>query len=580
MEHFVMVNKNRQACHLCLHLRKIVPLIIAAFLSIVSMQLVAATGEELAEEARNRTERLLREKAEQKAFEAQIADPSKPIQLPEPDQLPEFDQEEVCFDIDDIQVEGLFAKKIRAQGKQYIGQCIGQETISAYIRVINQQLLADGFITSRAVLPEQNLTEGILIIRVLAGKIEAIIFPEDYDALWQHALPLSVGNVLNMRDLEQGIDQLNRLNSQDVELKIEPGSDAGQSKLVAYIKNSKPWQYSLATDDNGSEDTGKYPLSTTLTLSNFLNVQDVITYSTSQDADTNDEAGSTSESISLSIPFGYWTATLDLNRFDYYQIVEGEVLRPTISGFGHDEKLTLDHVAFRNNRIKLSWSFGIKKRTRRSFTDDSENLPQSRNLTNVFLSTNYRHYLGSNVLNISANLDQGVELLNSEKVDNSAPASQEQPDYRFYSLNASLNAPLTLFDKELNFSSQFRLQYAATPLYSLDWFTNGGRYTVRGFTSDESLSAGDGWRWRNDLTIPFTVSNHTISSYVGLDVGGVSAAEDDNVEDGTIMGMTLGAKGQLAGWSYDVFASRPIFLAGPFAKGECCQAGFSLSYDF
>ncbi|TBR44984.1 ShlB/FhaC/HecB family hemolysin secretion/activation protein [Marinomonas agarivorans] len=562
----------------------IMPLAIAAFFSCFNNEILAATADQLTEQASNRAERLLREKAEQEAFEAQIADPSKPVQLPEPDELPDFSEEEVCFSIKNIEVEGVLAESIHAQGEQYIGKCIGQQTVSAYIQVINQQLLSKGLITTRAVLPEQNLAEGILRIQVLAGTIEEIIFPADYKAIWRHALPMKAGDVLNMRDLEQGIDQLNRLNSQDIELKVEPGDEAGKSNVVAYIKNAKPWQYSLSTDDNGSEDTGKYPLSKTLTLNNLFNIQDVLTYSTSQDADTNDDAGSTSENLSLSVPFGYWTLSMDLSRFDYKQTVIGDIETFVLTGFGHDEKLTVDHVAFRDNSVKLSWSFGLKKRTRRNFNDDVEKLVQTRHLTNLFLSGNYRHYLGSTILNMSATVDQGVELLNSEKVDRSPAAkaaNSAQPNYRLYSLSASLNAPFSVLEKQLTYSGQFRLQYADTPLYSLDWFTNGGRYTVRGFSSDESLSAATGWRLRNDVTVPFSIGDYSTSSYVGIDVGGVSATETDNVEDGLLMGMALGVKGNIKELNYDFFVSQPIFYPGPFTEeGACCQAGFSLSYSF
>lgn len=556
------------------------PLFITALFSMLAANLNAATNEELAEEARNAADRLVRERIEQKAFEAQIADPSRPVQLPDVEELPEFGQEQVCFVIEDIQVEGLLSNLMRETGAQYINECIGRETITTYIRVLNQQLLAEGYITSRAVLPEQDLSKGILAIEVLAGRIEEIVFPDDYDAIWQHALPMSAGDVLNMRDLEQGIDQLNRLSSQSIELKVEPGSQSGVSKVVAYIKDAKVWNYSLSTDDNGSSSTGKYPLSTSLTLNNMLKIQDVISYSTSLDADTDDTGGSTSESLSLSVPFGYWILDVSLSQFDHYQEIVGDITSFTSSGLGHDEKVTLNHVAFRDNTIKLSWSIGLKKRTRKSFISDTEIDTQRRNLTDLELEGSYRHYLNGKVIDVSIGLNQGVDLFNAQEVDDSASSDEAQPNYRFYSINASLNAPLTLFDKQLNLASQFRLQQADTPLYSLDWFSNGGRYTVRGFSSDESLGAEQGWRLRNDLTIPLTIKSYALSSYIGLDVGGVSGEGSEDIDEKTIMGLTLGAKGKLFGANYDVFMSQPFLLKGPYAEGKCCEAGFSLSYSF
>jgi len=522
-------------------------------------------------------ERQQREKAQQREFEEAIADPKKPIQLPEIEPLPDFTEEDVCFSIKNIEVSGLLSDWIRNAGVAYIDECVGHQSISAFVRQINQQLLYKGYVTSRAILPEQDLSLGILTILVQEGKVESIVFPDDYEKFWKNAIPITVGGVLNMRDLEQGIDQLNRLASQNIELKIEPGNEHGASKIVAYITPSKPWHYNLYIDDSGSDSTGSYPLATTLTLDNSLKIQDIFTYSTSLAADTNDTKGSTSETFSLSIPLGYWLLKLSANQFASYQALVTETQIFETSSIGHDEEANLDHVLFRDNKTKLSWSVGIKKRTRRSFLSDAEFENQRRNLTHIELAGNYRRYLQNAVLNISLNMKQGVDLLNAEKTD---PDSTVQPDFRLYGMSAAYNMPVNLFDKDLNFASQFTLQQAASELYSLDWFSNGSRYTVRGFSSDESLAAAQGWRLKNDLTIPMSIKEYPISSYIGWDFGVVSGKGTEKIDDTSLMGITLGAKGKLYDIDYDVFIARPFLLYGPEAKDSCCEAGFSLSVSF
>ena len=49
------------------------------------------------------------------------------------------------------------------------------------------------------------------------------------------------GSILNIRDIEQTIDNFNNVPSQSADIKIEPGSNEGESNLVIDIKRTKPW---------------------------------------------------------------------------------------------------------------------------------------------------------------------------------------------------------------------------------------------------------------------------------------------------------------------------------------------------
>lgn len=551
------------------------------FSSLTGSLLAATVAEEqTATELSRSIEQQQRERAQQQELDELTADSMKPIQLPEVEELPEFTEEAVCFDINEIKVEGLLSDWIKETGSIYLGQCIGQQAIAAFIRQINQQLLHDGFVTSRAVLPEQDLSQGALTISVLEGRVEDIVFPEDYGFYWQNAVPLKIGEILNMRDMEQGIDQLNRLGSQDIELKIEPGEEHGSSKIVAYVTPSKRWQYNLSIDNSGSESTGEYPLSSTIYFDNSFGIQDVLTYSNSRDSDTDETKGSVSDTLSLSVPLGYWLLELSATDFNYYQTVEGEVTTYISSGTGHDEEISLDQTIFRDNKIKLSWSVGLKKRTRRTYVADTEVEIQSRNLTHVELGLNHRHYLSNSVLNVSLTAKQGVDLLNAEAEDPDATEDTAQPDFRLFSLSVAYNRPLEIWGKRTNLSSQLTAQYNDTALYSLDWFSNGGRYTVRGFNSDESVSSERGWRVKNDLTIPVTIMEYPISSYIGWDFGNISGDGADDYDETDLMGITLGAKGKLYDANYEVFFSRPFLIYGPEATNSCCEFGAKLSYNF
>lgn len=526
-----------------------------------------------------------RDKTIQESFYKDLELSSKPIQLPEIEplpELPELSEKEVCFVIDVIEIEGLLSDWSKEQGQDYIGQCVGFESIQAYVRLINQKLLSEGYVTSRAVLPEQNIASHTLVIKIHEGTIEGITFPEDYRFFWEQSLPLKVGNVLNLRDMEQAVEQLNRLQSQDIKFNIEPGVYSNGSVLVAEVKPTKPWYFGMSTDNSGSASTGEYPVSLSGGVDNVLGIQDTLSYSLSgsREADTGE---SNSASVSWNAPIGYWLLGLSDSSSDYRQKTIGSVRDFELSGSSHDKKLSLDYVLLRDNKKKVSLFGAIKTRRRRSYIDGTEIEVQRRDLTEIELGSKYRQYLGRSVLDFSFSLHQGIELFGSDLVNSNAASDVAQPNYRFYSLSSSLSAPFSLFDVQMNYIGQFSAQYADTAIYSLDWFSNGGRYTVRGYSSSEALSSDSGWRLRNDvsLPLPFDVKWLSVVSYLGLDVGQVfgEGVEDDH-DNNTLIGLSLGVKGALLGMNYDAFISEPFIVYGPYAEEHDYKVSVSVSAQF
>ena len=86
-----------------------------------------------------------------------------------------------------------------------------------------------GYVTSRAVLGPQDLSRGVLVIKIIEGRVESVgpdaastMQPKQFLTIF----PGVKGSVLQLRDIEQGLDQLNRLPSNNATMRIEPGAEA------------------------------------------------------------------------------------------------------------------------------------------------------------------------------------------------------------------------------------------------------------------------------------------------------------------------------------------------------------------
>ncbi len=83
------------------------------------------------------------------------------------------------FMITSIEIEGanrLSGKKLKHLKKHYLNRRLNQIDISNLLKSITNLYLEKGYITSRATLPEQDLSQGTLIICVIEGKIGNIQF--------------------------------------------------------------------------------------------------------------------------------------------------------------------------------------------------------------------------------------------------------------------------------------------------------------------------------------------------------------------------------------------------------------------
>jgi hemolysin activation/secretion protein len=126
------------------------------------------------------------------------------------------------------------------------------------VGVITNRYVAAGYVTSNAFLPEQDLSSGTLEIVVVEGRVETVVLIEDgaERATGGTVMPHVRGKVLNLRTIEQGLDQINGLRSKDATISFRPGSRPGWSVVEVDITARPGWEVSsqLSNSANGASD--------------------------------------------------------------------------------------------------------------------------------------------------------------------------------------------------------------------------------------------------------------------------------------------------------------------------------------
>ncbi|NIF70534.1 MULTISPECIES: ShlB/FhaC/HecB family hemolysin secretion/activation protein [unclassified Burkholderia] len=530
-------------------------------------------------------DRQARQQQEAQQREAVVQASSVRSEIPLVGLYPSLPTETPCFRIDQfsLDVPNSLPPALRAQGasalpmdrfafarewlSHYVGECVGKQGVDLLIKGLSQSILARGYVTTRVLVPEQDLTTGTLQLSLIPGVIRHIRFADvKQRGTWKTAFPTRDGDVLNLRDIEQGLEQMKRVSSQDVSMRIIPGSVPGESDVVLDIKRNKPWTVVASVDNAGTRATGRLQGNLSIGIDNPLGLNDMFNVGVSQDLELGDKRlGSHGWNGFYSIPWGYWTATLSTYTNTYYQQIAGVNQTFVASGNSKTVDVKLARVLARGQNDVFGGYFRLSRHFGQSFIEDTEIPQQHRNNTIIELGLTDRHYVGRAQFDGSLASRQGVGGFGAQDDTLSAGGG---PTYRFKMavLDANLSVPFAIGPQALRYVGTFHGQYTGNSLYYLDDMTIGSRYTVRGFDGETMLAAARGFYWRNELQMPIGQTGQAV--YAGLDYGRVWGAQPVALVGTQLAGAVIGVKGSVAtrlgAYAYDLFAGTPVYRPSGF----------------
>lgn len=164
-----------------------------------------------------------------------------------------------CFRIHTVTLTGTTLLSARAQQKlvtPWLNRCLDMPRITQVVAAVSDWYISRGYITSRAFLTEQSLTTGVLQIAVLEGRLQQFRAEDIPARTLAMTFPGQEGQILNLRDIEQGMEQLNRVRQTPVEIDILPGDKPGWSVVRFSAKPELPVTGLAGFDNSGQKSTG------------------------------------------------------------------------------------------------------------------------------------------------------------------------------------------------------------------------------------------------------------------------------------------------------------------------------------
>jgi hemolysin activation/secretion protein len=399
-----------------------------------------------------------------------------PAPAPLPPQTPAPNPLKIA--VQNIQINGssiFSAAQLTAMVQPFVGRSLDLSELRAIADGITQAYLNLGYLTSRAVLTEQTITNGIVQIQVIEGSLERIDVigtkrvAQNYI---RQRIQLGSKSPLNQQKLE---DQLRLLKFDPlfdhVEASLKEGSGIGQSVLTVRVAEAPKMFGNINIDNDSVPSVGGERIGILAGYRNLIGQGDSL-YGSYNRSFTG---GANLWDFGYQIPLNAMQGSLQLRVApSSYHITQKEFKDLGISGSSVLYDVSFRQPLSRSPRQELALSLGATYRTGKTLISDV--LIDQSTTTVLRLGQDWLNRDPHGVWSLRSQLNLGTGLLGAT-VD-------RDPDGRFFSWTGQAER-LQLLNADNTLTLQTNWQLTPHALLPSQQFVIGGRQSVRGFRQNQ-----------------------------------------------------------------------------------------------
>lgn len=394
----------------------------------------------------------------------------------------------------ELPLERVYIKKIIVTGSTvfsekdlakvtapYENRELTNEDLEALRKDLTFFYINNGYITSGAIIPDQNVIDGVISLKIIEGELKNIEIEKNKwlrDSFYRKRIalgaepPLKIDNLQKRLSILQEDPRIQRLNAE-----LKPGAKRGESDLKVTVEEKIPIKFWTGYDNYISDSVGGEQVQATGAILSLTESGDIlsVTYGRADGLNPKIDAW-------YSLPFTARDTTLTLRyRKNSYDLVREEfedldietdtdiysirLRHPIYKSLNHEVALALigEHQKQETTLLDIPFSF-------EPGSEDGET-----KVTALRFEQEWTYRTQTQVIAANSRFSKGIDALDATKREPGIP------DGEFFAWLGQFQwarrfKPL---DTQLIFRSY--LQFTDDPLVSLEQFAVGGRYTVRGY---------------------------------------------------------------------------------------------------
>ncbi|MEL6554002.1 MAG: ShlB/FhaC/HecB family hemolysin secretion/activation protein [Cyanobacteria bacterium J06621_11] len=358
---------------------------------------------------------------------------------------------------------------------EYEGQILGLRGLRQVADDITQLYLESGYITSRAILSEQTIVNGVVQVRVVEGSLEEIQV-EGTDRLARYVrdrVNLANRKPLNQVDLESQLQLLRADPLIDrIEASLRAGTGEGQSQLIVRVLEA-PWFSGRAVfDTNSPPSVGVARTGLETNYKNLLGLGDSLSVSGYRTT----TGGSNTYAFTYNLPLNAMNGTLQARYLpSTFELIEPELASLGVEGSSDTYELTYRQPIIRKPNEELALSLGFRQRMGETLVSDV--VIDSTRTSVVQFGQDYLRRDRSGAWGVRSQFNLGTGLFDA------TDREDDQADGQFFSWLGQVQRAQVL-NRDNLLLMQGSLQLSADSLLGADQFIVGGPSSVRGYSQN------------------------------------------------------------------------------------------------
>ena len=471
-----------------------------------------------------------------------------------------------CLPVHALRLSGVTLLDARALAplRERHADCLDGTRLRRILQRLTRLYVQRGYIAAR-VLPEIT-PDGVMVLRVLEGQVERI---EGEARAVRWLFPDMEGKPLNIRDLEQGLDQANRLQSSSMRAEVLPGDQPGGSTVRLLTEPAALWHGSATLDNWGYDATGRRVAGLAVSRDNLSGRYDYLSAAAEHSVD--EARFSRRHSLFYSLPDGYWSYSLFAGQSEYLNTLRLPYHTVDLRGSSGQAGVRVDRVLARDQRSIWSWHGQVAhKRVENYFLGSLQTL-SSPTLTVATLGVDLMTLLPAGSFSLEIALERGRPWLGAA----CAPEGMPQSCFSKWQIGAALRHALPASGWQME--SRLTAQTSPQSLPAVEQLELADSSVVRGFRHN-SLASESGWGLRNTLQYAKRAGAWLWQPRLALDVGGVW---QPSIEGGyqALAGWGAGLTARRSAMTLDAEYNRPLLQPDQFA-GESHQLLMRFAWQF
>lgn len=461
--------------------------------------------------------------------------------------------ESPCFRIKRVILKYNFLKDrvIKKIRKNISGRCMGRRGIASLAQRLQDRFIRAGYITTRIEIPEQDLSSNLLILKVVPGKIDKIVIEQDSVA--SVILPFSQGDILNVRHIEQGLENLQRVPGVNVKINIEPGTRNGYSRIVVYTVRQQPWNIRASVSNWGDKSTGQMLTGLSGYAYNMAHINDIFYLSGSRSS----SGGYHSISAWYSFPLGYWEHEFFYSYSLSRQAITVDMPNSNYNGKNHYASIKTSRTLYRDRDKKVTLFVEALRRKSDYQLGDIKLALQKRDMSNIRVGINYKQNYPAATLNSTLGYQRFIRWFGGHLSPDMAQGDVSS-DSELFNLNINYLKRLDYLSMQAFYDINLGIQYAPAALVLQDQLFIGHRWSVRGFENSTGVYGDTGFYLQNTFSVNAGLAD--AQYYCGIDYGEVvmSRSAQQRGKTKRLIGAATGFKGKFKSLGYDLSLSVPL----------------------